>query len=79
MYPTKHLFILVPATSWFLIFHKFSAAVLFVTNLHYLWYKFSFKIRKIDEPSNCAIWGKFSKQHQHQNIKIKKAPYKMLN
>ena len=34
-----------------------------------IWCKFSIIIKKIDEPSNYAIWDRFSKQHQHQNIK----------
>ena len=44
--------------------------VIFGTNLHYIWLKFSIIINKIgaeSTPSNGVIWDEFSEQYQHQS------------
>ena len=45
--------------------------MLFGTNLHYIWCKFSIKNKEIHAetaPSKGAIWNEISEQHQHQSI-----------
>ena len=70
--------ILVKAPLWHLICTNFlqwcltwTFLVLFGTNLHCIWCKFSIMISKIDAwTSICkgAIWDKFSEQHRRQSI-----------
>ena len=49
--------------------------VLFETNLHYIWCKFSIIIITKTEISTGAIWDEFSEKHQDQ----KKAQYLLPN